>query len=264
MTHDYTCLISYGISFIRIVALIFGGYFLIGIVVSKIREKFIHAHHNTLILELISHVVSYMILFGIALAIFHELGVNITAFLGIAGIVGVAIGYAAQSSISNVISGLFLMFERPFKIGDLLIINGIQGNLVDVTLFAITLKNASNILIRIPHEDYRKNAISNLSALPLRRYDFCIEVQNTYALQTLQVMISQVVDATQFRVSDKKSHIEVIKVYAYTTTFAIGIWTLQENMISLKSQILVELQQKFEQEGVVLSAFYLGHEKSLS
>lgn len=263
MAYDYTCLISYGISFVRIVALAFGGYFLIGIVVSKMREKFIHGHHNTLIIELISHIVSYMILFGVILAIFHELGINTTGFLGMAGIIGVAIGYAAQSNISNVISGLFLMFERPFKIGDLLIINGLQGHLVDVTLFAITLRSASNVLIRIPHEEYRKNTISNLSALPLRRYDFCIEVQNVHSLGALQTMIRQVVDAIQFRVSDKVSHIEVIKVYAYTTTFAIGIWTLQEDMMSLRSHILVEFQQVFEKEGVILAAFYVGHETGL-
>lgn len=261
MTFNYACLFTVAMSLIRITILIIGGYFLIGIVVSKIRQKFIYGRHDALIPEFISHVISYLLFFAVVLAIFHEIGINITAFLGMAGIVGIAVGYAAQSSISNMISGIFVMFERPFNIGDQVIINGIQGHIVDVNLFSITLRNACNVLIRIPHEEYRKNTISNLTALPLRRHDFCIEVQNVSSLLELQRLIQQVVDATRCRVSDKKSYVEVIQLYAYTTTFAIGIWVTQAQLPLLKGDIVAELKEALEKEGVVVSAFYLGHEK---
>lgn len=261
MVCNYTLLLGYAISFARIAALALGGYFLIGIVVSKVRQRFIHGRHDELCLELISHVISYLLFFGISVAILHELGVNITAFIGMAGIVGVAIGYAAQSSVSNIISGLFLMFERPFKIGDLLIVDGVQGHVVDVNLFAIVLSNASNVLVRIPHEQYRKTKVFNLTAMPLRRYDFCIEVQNADSLASLRTLIEQVIESNASCASGKKPYIEIVKIYSYTTTCAIGIWVTQENILSLKSQVLVELKDMLERQEIILSAFYLGHDK---
>ena len=54
----------------------------------------------------------------IVLTIFSKLGINFSAVLGAAGIAGIAIGFAAQTSISNIISGLFLISEKSINIGD--------------------------------------------------------------------------------------------------------------------------------------------------
>lgn len=261
MVCNYALLSGYAIHFARIAALALGGYFLIGVVVRNIRKKFIHGRHDDVCLELISHAISYILFFGISVAIFHEMGINISAFVGIAGILGVALGYAAQSSMSNMISGIFLMFERPFKIGDLLIVDGVQGHVVDVNLFAIVLSTASNVLIRISHEQYRKSNVSNLSVMPLRRYDFCIEVQHVDSLASLRSIIEQAIESNAYCASGKKPYIEIVKIYSYTTTCAIGIWVTQENILSLKSQVLVELKDALERHEIMLSAFYLGHDK---
>ncbi len=261
MACNYDLFLTFALHCARILSLAFGGYFLIGIVGKKIRQKFIQGRHDELGLELIAHVVSYALFFGISVAILHELGINVSAFLGMAGIIGVAVGYAAQSSMSNLISGLFLLFERPFKIGDELIVNGIKGHVADVNLFALVLRDASNTLITLAHDQYRKGAISNLSAMPLRRYDFCIEVQNADSLVALRGLIEQAIEVNEYRARDRQIHIEIIKIYAYTTTCAIGVWVRQENMASLKSQILAQLKGTLEQHGIALSAFYVGHDK---
>lgn len=261
MVCNYTLLLGYAISFVRIAALALGGYFLIGVVVRNIRKKFIHGRHDDLCLELISHAISYILFFGISVAIFHEMGINISAFVGIAGILGVALGYAAQSSMSNMISGIFLMFERPFKIGDLLIVDGVQGHVVDVNLFALVLSDASNALIRISHEQYRKSKVSNLSVMPLRRYDFCIEVHHIESLANLRPIIEQAIESNSYCAVGKKPYIEIIKIYSYTTTCAIGVWVKQDNILLLKSQVLVELKDALERHEIMLSAFYLGHDK---
>lgn len=264
MVCDYALLLGYAISLIRILALAFGGYFLIGVVVAKVRQTFIQGRHDELSLELIVHVISWVLFFGISVAILHELGINITAFLGMAGIIGVAIGYAAQSSMSNIISGLCLMLERPFKIGDELIVNGVKGYVADVTLFALVLRNASNVMVRIPHDQYRKDAVSNLTALPLRRYDFCIELQHGNSLAAVHAIIESVIEANVYRAPHHKTHLEVIKIYAYTTTFAVGIWVRHENFLSLKQSIVTELQESLQAHGVILAAFYPGHEKGIA
>src|SRR5579872_3182275 len=67
---------------------------------------------------MIGRIILYSGLIFIVVAILHELGFNVSALLGVAGVCGVAIGFASQTSISNIMSGFFLVLERPFSLGD--------------------------------------------------------------------------------------------------------------------------------------------------
>ena len=67
----------------------------------------------------------------------HQLGFDLGVILGAAGILTVAIGFAAQTSVSNLICGLFLVAERPFVVGDQLEIEGTVGMVLSVDLLSI-------------------------------------------------------------------------------------------------------------------------------
>ena len=60
---------------------------------------------------------SYSLTAILVVIVMHQLGFNLSALLGAAGIFGVAVGFASQTSLSNVISGLFLVGEKPFQVG---------------------------------------------------------------------------------------------------------------------------------------------------
>jgi len=64
----------------------------------------------------------------------HQMGFNLGVLLGAAGILSVAIGFASQTSASNLISGLFLLVERPFSLGDMIRVEDITGEVLSVDL----------------------------------------------------------------------------------------------------------------------------------
>jgi small-conductance mechanosensitive channel len=69
---------------------------------------------------LIEHTIFYGGIILIGINVLDECGFNISTLLGAAGIIGVAVGFASQTSVSNIISGFFLLLERPFTIGDVI------------------------------------------------------------------------------------------------------------------------------------------------
>jgi hypothetical protein len=101
----------------------------------------------------------------------RQLGFDFTVLLGAAGIVTVAIGFASQTSASNLISGLFLVWRRRSGIGDIVTVDGVTGEVLSVDLLSTKLRTFDNLQVRIPNETMVKARITTLNRFPLRRVD---------------------------------------------------------------------------------------------
>jgi small-conductance mechanosensitive channel len=103
--------------------------------------------------------------------ILDTLGVEIGVLLGAAGILTVALGFASQTSASNLISGLFLLGEKPFIVGDVIQIGARTGMVLSVDLLSVKLRTFDNLFVRVPNESLIKSEIVNLTRNPIRRID---------------------------------------------------------------------------------------------
>lgn len=80
------------------------------------------------------------------------------------GIGGMAVAFAAQDTIANIISGVFLFLQRPFKIGERITIAGISGKVVSIGLRAVTIRPHTGELAIVPNKNFTGNALLNIDA----------------------------------------------------------------------------------------------------
>lgn len=114
--------------------------------------------------QLLRNMVSVVfIAFGFA-AVMAQFGVQILSVVAGLGIVGIAVGFAAQDTLSNFISGITLLIERPFRIGDWVEINGQVGKVKEITLRTTRLRTRDNVMNSIPNASVSSSAITNFSA----------------------------------------------------------------------------------------------------
>ncbi|MDX9772077.1 MAG: mechanosensitive ion channel family protein [Bacteroidales bacterium] len=103
-----------------------------------------------------------MVIFVIALMmILGEVGIEVGPLIAGAGIVGLAVGFGGQYLIRDIITGLFLMLENQYRIGDVVDIEGLSGAVQDISLRKTTLRNLDGTVHHIPHGSITK--VSNLS-----------------------------------------------------------------------------------------------------
>jgi small-conductance mechanosensitive channel len=93
----------------------------------------------------------------------RELGFKLTTLLGAAGIAGIAIGFAAQTSLSNLISGLFLVWEKPVQVGDVIVLGDTTGVVHSIDLLSLQLRTFDNKFVRIPNESLLKSQFTNVT-----------------------------------------------------------------------------------------------------
>lgn len=160
MNFDYNLIVQY-LPYIRVFLIFIIGFPLI-LWVSRYIEaklsKFLTRHFTILV----SQAIFYLGIALLAITILKDLGFELSAFLGTAGIVGITLGFAAQTTISNIISGIFLLVEDTFEVGDFVSVttSNLTGSVESINLFAVKLRTAEGKIVRIPNEYLIKNPIT--------------------------------------------------------------------------------------------------------
>jgi small-conductance mechanosensitive channel len=190
-----------------------------------------------------------LVLLSIAAAL-DSLGFDLKVLLGAAGILTVAVGFAAQTSASNLISGLFLMFERPFVVGNSVIIGDLRGEVVAIDMLSTKIRTFTNMMVRIPNETLVKSNIVNLSYFPIRRVDLEIGVAYASDLDQVEAVVRETI-AGHPRVLRNPEPQFLMKAFgASSIDFDLHVWTETDNAPTIKSELYRALNSAFRDNKV--------------
>ena len=138
---------------------------------------------------ILSKIIRYTVaLVGLGL-IMRAVGFEVTTLLGAAGVLSVALGFASQTSASNLISGVFLIVERPFAIGDTIRVADTTGVVLSVDALSVKLRTFDNLLVRVPNETMLKSTVVNLTRFPIRRIDIKVGLAYDQDLAQAQAVL---------------------------------------------------------------------------
>jgi small-conductance mechanosensitive channel len=133
-----------------------------------------------------------LVTLGVAAA-FEELGFKLHVLLGAAGVLSVAVGFAAQTTLSNLISGFFLFGERPFGIGDTIEVDTTSGEVLSIGMLATTLRTADHRYVRIPNETLIKTRVVNTTRSALRRIEVVLPVAYREDVEKVKAVLEEIV-----------------------------------------------------------------------
>lgn len=179
-----------------------------------------------------------------------ELGFDLGVLLGAAGILTVAIGFASQTSASNVISGLFLLGERPFAVGDVIRVNGTTGEVLSVDLLSVKLRTFDNLFVRIPNETMIKSEVTNLRRFPIRRVDLQVGVAYKEDLRTVREVLMDVADRNPLCL-EEPSPLIIFQGYGDSSiNHQFSVWAKTEHFLELRNSIPLEIKEAFDEHDI--------------
>lgn len=103
-------------------------------------------------------------------------GIPYASFVAVLGSAGIAIGLALQGSLSNIAAGILILFNKPFKIGDFIEADGVQGTVKEIGFFTTVITTLDNKVIHYPNSAISNKCITNYSANDMRRVDINFSV----------------------------------------------------------------------------------------
>ena len=120
--------------------------------------------------------------------LFHAWDIDMTAWLASAGIVGIAIGFAAKDTLANLFSGVFIMVDAPYKIGDFIVLgSGERGEVTHIGIRSTRILTRDDVEVTIPNSIMGNTKIINESGGPHKKYRIRVKVGVAYGSDTDKV-----------------------------------------------------------------------------
>jgi small-conductance mechanosensitive channel len=192
----------------------------------------------------------YLGLALIAVSVMMELKFPLTHLLGAAGVLGIALGFASQTSVSNIISGLFLLSEKPFVVGDIVAVAGITGEVLSVDMLSIKIRTFDNKLVRIPNETIIKAELTNMTRFPIRRVDLEVGVAYKENLARVREVMLDVAHNNPLCLEEPEP---LVLMQGYGTSsidMLFAVWALKSDWRNVKNQLFEQIKERFDKEGI--------------
>jgi small-conductance mechanosensitive channel len=182
--------------------------------------------------------------------ILYQMGFRLTALLGAAGVVGIAIGFASQTSVSNIISGLFLISEKPFAVGDIINVGDTTGTVLSIDLLSVKLKQFDNCFVRIPNEMLIKTQVTNKTRFPIRRLDINIGVAYKEDVTMVRRVLLDVAMKTPYCLDEPEPEVRFVNFGDSALEFLFVIWCVKEDYLKLQTSIMQMIKERFDADGI--------------
>lgn len=236
-------------SIIIAVVLIFLGIFLARIV-SKLLVKAMKAKNvDPSVYNFIRRSVSVLIKSAFilsALSMFFNIGSLVTAI----GAAGVAASLGLQDSVAQFASGIQILLNHPFKNGDFVEVNGIQGNVADIRFMNTVITTVDNKRIIIPNSHITTNHIINYSAENLRRVDLIYSISYTDDMAKAKNVIMNVAECNELILKDPAPQVFVNSHEASSINLVAKIWCKGTDYWDVYYSMQEEVKLAFDANGL--------------
>lgn len=237
---------------LRVVLAIVVGLMIVALVVS-ILKRIVRKRSDARTGAVVIKVAQYL---GVALIVvnaFEAAQVNLSALLGAAGIAGIALGFAAQTSISNFISGFFLVSEKTFAAGDVITVDTVTGTVHSVDSLSVKIRTFDNRLVRIPNETLIKTNVYNLTRFPVRRYNMSLTVLRDSDIAKVTDRLLAVALANQYVLRNPEPFFLVERLGQNGIEVFFGVWFTQDDWVQGINSIHEDVQNGLKDAGILLA-----------
>ena len=192
----------------------------------------------------------YTAMVVLIITVLNEFGFHLGTLLGAAGIAGIAIGFAAQTSVSNIISGLFLISEKPFAVGDIVTVGQTTGVVLSIDLLSAKVRTFDNHFVRIPNETIIKTEVSNLTHFPIRRVDISVGVAYKEDIVRVEGVLREVA-AVNPLVLDEPRPLFIFKNFGDSALECLfAAWCIKTDFLATKNSLMTGIKQRFDAERI--------------
>lgn len=213
---------------------------------------------------IINRAIQYTGFITLFLILISELEISLAPIFGAAGVIGLVIGVASQTSIGNIVSGFFLISEKSFEIGDVVRLGDKTGTVFSIDLLSIKIRTFDNLLIRVPNQTVISTELVNLTRFPIRRMDTLVSVAYKEDLNKVREVLENVARNNPLCLDEPQPVIIFQNYGASGIDITLGVWVERSNFLKVKNSVFVEIKEAFAKEGIEIPfphiSLYTGEE----
>jgi small conductance mechanosensitive channel len=246
-------IIQYSLKVLGAFVILFLGIWISRIVSKRIRNAMLKIDKidNTLA-PVVANATRILIVIITLLAVLSQFGIQTTSFIAVLGAAGLAIGLALQGTLSNVASGTMLLILRPFKMGDVVKVNGNICVVDEIGLFISKFKSFDGISIYLPNSSIWGAEIQNLTENPTRRTDIIIGISYTDDINKAFVAVKDELTKENRILTEPEHFIAVESLGDSSVNILVRFWTSTSDAYPTKLDMTKKLKERFDADKITI------------
>ncbi|MCP1716053.1 small-conductance mechanosensitive channel [Methanocalculus alkaliphilus] len=201
-------------------------------------------------LDFMTTIVTYLLYLATFLVILPYLHFDLSGLFVAGGIIALALAFATQNIVSNLVSGLFLMFERPIKIGDNISIGSMTATVQNIQIMSTIVRTFDGIYVRIPNSRLFTSDITNLVIHPARRFEYTIGIRYRDDAGKAISIIRDMIDKQPYALKSPGPSVYVDKLDSSSVNIVVKIWAPSLYWWGLRTELLWRLKVELEKNGI--------------
>lgn len=196
---------------------------------------------------------TFIIFFGFLIALVIAIpGFTPSQLIGALGIGSVAIGFAFKDIFQNLLSGILILISEPFRIGDDIVVNGLEGNVEDIQIRATFLRSPDGRRIVIPNATVYTSAVTVNNAYQRRRCEFVVGIGYEDDMQKAKQIILDILDRNLNVLSQPGFSVNVTALADFSINLTVRWWvnTTETSTSTSISEIQEQVVTAFDEKGI--------------
>ncbi len=199
--------------------------------------------------------IAFVVIIALAVyLIFNTWGIDMTAWLASAGIVGIAVGFAARDTLANLFSGVFILADMPYKIGDYVVMDsGERGCVTDIGIRSTRLLTRDDVELTIPNSIMGNSKIINQSGGPHKKFRIRIPVGAAYGsdIDQVRAVLQEIGEQNEMTCDHPTPRVRFRALGASSLDFELLCWVDDPALRGLATDaLLTEIYKRFNAENI--------------
>lgn len=234
-----------------LVVLLVGWYsakILLYIIIRMIRKSSV----DPIVISFVRSILDICLKFLVLVTAIAQLGVNISSLVTVLATAGAAIVLGLKDSMTGVVSGMIILFAKPFTKGDVIEVNGYIGKIQEIQLLYTYLMTFDNKLVVIPNNELASTTFVNYSHERIRRVDITFDIHYETDVEKAKRIIREVIDQHQLALKEPEPYVRVSEYRENSIAIEMRVWTETEHVYELKADLLEQVKQEFDKNHIMI------------
>ena len=179
-----------------------------------------------------------------------QLGVQSSSLVAIIGAAGLAIGLALQGSLANFAGGVLLLLFKPFKVGDFISAQGVDGTVREISIFTTKISTFGNQIAIVPNGQLSNNNIINYNAQNTRRDKIAVGIGYSSNIKLAKEILLEICSENENILKDPAPEVYVAELGDSSVNLSLRFWAENDVFWAAHFHVMEELKNRFDAAGI--------------
>ncbi|MBC8767196.1 mechanosensitive ion channel [Arenibacter sp. BSSL-BM3] len=226
------------------------GLWIIRLINRMVRKFFLKADYDPSLESFLQSFISIGLKLMLFVLVITQLGVQSSSLVAIIGAAGLAVGLALQGSLANFAGGVLILLFKPFKVGDFISAQGVDGTVKEISIFTTKISTFGNQMAIVPNGQLSNNNIINYNTQSTRRDKIAIGIGYSSNIKLAKEILLEICAENANILKDPAPEVYVAELGDSSVNLSLRFWARNDVFWAAHFHVMEELKSRFDAAGI--------------